>query len=252
MKESWTAWFHVTFINISVYKNRLSAFKRHAEEQESQQEEDCLEKLETGSWRVHPELHQPEQSSPTGFICVLVSFCQRHGIAVLLVLLLCASLFLVYNGSFYSASREANETRSRPNEQLRRPTEAPTTVAKPHPPVLQGYSGIIDHKVSRWGFSTNEGNGWMKSLQCAKSLWVKLISNLLETNFFVCFIAHMQLSFCPEALCGHCSLAREPPLCHLSQFKLAAFRHTQYPPVTTNNSLGYKWNPWLQPIHPNW
>ncbi|XP_020566356.1 alpha-N-acetylgalactosaminide alpha-2,6-sialyltransferase 5 isoform X2 [Oryzias latipes] len=78
----------------------------------------------------------------------------RHGIAVLLVLLLCASLFLVYNGSFYSASREANETRSRPNEQLRRPTEATTTVAKPHPPVLQGYSGIIDHKPLRMHCST--------------------------------------------------------------------------------------------------
>ncbi|KAJ4937127.1 hypothetical protein JOQ06_001709 [Pogonophryne albipinna] len=49
----------------------------------------------------------------------------RHGIAVLLVLLLCASVFL--------------------NEQLRRPTEAPPR-ARPHPPILQGYSGIIDHK----------------------------------------------------------------------------------------------------------
>ncbi|KAM7400212.1 hypothetical protein PAMA_004757 [Pampus argenteus] len=70
----------------------------------------------------------------------------RHGIAVLLVLLLCASLFLVYNGNFNSASRDANETRIRQHEQLRRPTEASVRVAKPHPPVLQGYSGIIDHK----------------------------------------------------------------------------------------------------------
>ncbi|TNN88541.1 hypothetical protein EYF80_001324 [Liparis tanakae] len=70
----------------------------------------------------------------------------RHGIAVLLVLLLCASLFLVYNGSFNGASRDANDTHVRQHEQLRRPTEASVRVAKPQPPVLQGYSGIIDHK----------------------------------------------------------------------------------------------------------
>ncbi|XP_045908906.1 alpha-N-acetylgalactosaminide alpha-2,6-sialyltransferase 5 isoform X2 [Micropterus dolomieu] len=72
----------------------------------------------------------------------------RHGVAVLLVLLLCASLFLVYNGSFNGASRDANDTHIRQHEQLRRPTEASVRVAKPHPPVLQGYSGIIDHKGS--------------------------------------------------------------------------------------------------------
>ncbi|TMS09730.1 Alpha-N-acetylgalactosaminide alpha-2,6-sialyltransferase 5, partial [Larimichthys crocea] len=58
-------------------------------------------------------------------------------------------LFLVYNGSFNSASRDANDTSIRQHEQLRRPTEAPVRVAKPHPPVLQGYSGIIDHKPLR-------------------------------------------------------------------------------------------------------
>lgn len=83
-------------------------------------------------------------------IC-FVSLYQRHGVAVLLVLLLCASLFLVYNGSFSGASRDANDTRIRQHEQLRRPTEASVRVAKPHPPVLQGYSGIIDHKVNRCG-----------------------------------------------------------------------------------------------------
>uniref|UniRef100_A0A3P8SWZ6 Alpha-N-acetylgalactosaminide alpha-2,6-sialyltransferase 6 n=1 Tax=Amphiprion percula TaxID=161767 RepID=A0A3P8SWZ6_AMPPE len=68
---------------------------------------------------------------------------------VLLVLLLCASLFLVYNGSFNGASRDANDTRIRQHEQQRRPTEASVRVAKPHPPALQGYSGIIDHKPLR-------------------------------------------------------------------------------------------------------
>ncbi|XP_068196803.1 alpha-N-acetylgalactosaminide alpha-2,6-sialyltransferase 5 isoform X2 [Antennarius striatus] len=79
----------------------------------------------------------------------------RHGVAVLLVLLLCASLFLVYNGSFNGASRDANDTHVRQDEQqqhqqlrgLRRPTDAPAGgVTDPQPPVLQGYSGIIDHK----------------------------------------------------------------------------------------------------------
>lgn len=70
---------------------------------------------------------------------------------MLLVLLLCASLFLVYNGSFTGASRDANDTRIRQHEQVRRPTEASVRVAKPHPPALQGYSGIIDHKVNRCG-----------------------------------------------------------------------------------------------------
>ncbi|CAL8278790.1 unnamed protein product [Lota lota] len=70
----------------------------------------------------------------------------RHGIAVLLVLTLGASLFLVYNGSFYSASREANDTRTQQHEQ---PTKASVKVPKPHPTALLGYSGIIDHKPLR-------------------------------------------------------------------------------------------------------
>ncbi|KAK2822717.1 hypothetical protein Q5P01_022782 [Channa striata] len=75
---------------------------------------------------------------------------KRHGVAVLLVLLLCVSLFLVYNGSFNGASRDSNDTHIRQHEQLRRPTDASSVrVAKPHPPVLQGYSGIIDHKPLR-------------------------------------------------------------------------------------------------------
>ncbi|XP_076004462.1 alpha-N-acetylgalactosaminide alpha-2,6-sialyltransferase 5 [Genypterus blacodes] len=73
----------------------------------------------------------------------------RHGVAVFLVILLCASLFLAYNGSFNGAWRDANDTHVRQHEQLRRPTEASVRVAKPHPPALQGYSGIIDHKPLR-------------------------------------------------------------------------------------------------------
>ncbi|XP_028328547.1 alpha-N-acetylgalactosaminide alpha-2,6-sialyltransferase 5 [Gouania willdenowi] len=74
----------------------------------------------------------------------------RHGIAVVLVLLLCASLFMVYNGSFIGISRDANATRVHQHEQLRRPTEAPVRVAQSHPPAaLQGYSSIIDHKPLR-------------------------------------------------------------------------------------------------------
>ncbi|KAI9544351.1 hypothetical protein NQZ68_001223 [Dissostichus eleginoides] len=87
----------------------------------------------------------------------------RHGIAVLLVLLLCASLFLVYNGSFNdTSSRDANDTHTHThthtwqNEQLRRPSEAPPR-ARPHPPILQGYSGIIDHKVNSHFDQSPEG-----------------------------------------------------------------------------------------------
>lgn len=99
------------------------------------------------------------QSGAPELICqhLLVSLCQRHGVAVLLVLLLCASLFLVYNGSFSGAARDANDTRVRQHDQLRRPTGAPVRVAKPRPPVLQGYSGIIDHKVSRCGCALRGG-----------------------------------------------------------------------------------------------
>ncbi|KAM6948910.1 alpha-N-acetylgalactosaminide alpha-2,6-sialyltransferase 5 [Aplochiton taeniatus] len=68
----------------------------------------------------------------------------RHGIAVFLVITLCASLFLVYNGSFNYASRGANDTRIRQSEQ--HPNKTTVKTPKPHPPVLQGYNGIIDHK----------------------------------------------------------------------------------------------------------
>ncbi|XP_061653190.1 alpha-N-acetylgalactosaminide alpha-2,6-sialyltransferase 5 isoform X2 [Phyllopteryx taeniolatus] len=71
----------------------------------------------------------------------------RHGVAVLLLLLLCASLFLVYNGSFYSAVRDANDTRTRRQEEGQpRPTDASFRPARPHPPALQGYSSIVDRK----------------------------------------------------------------------------------------------------------
>ncbi|XP_061550625.1 alpha-N-acetylgalactosaminide alpha-2,6-sialyltransferase 5 isoform X3 [Phycodurus eques] len=71
----------------------------------------------------------------------------RHGVAVLLLLLLCASLFLVYNGSFYSAVRDANDTRTRRQEEAQpRPTDASFRPARPHPPALQGYSSIVDRK----------------------------------------------------------------------------------------------------------
>lgn len=93
----------------------------------------------------------------------------RHGVAVLLVLLLCASLFLVYNGSFPGASRDANDTAHvRQHEQLRRPTEASVRVAKPHPPALQGYSGIIDHKVNRC-VSRNVREGGNDCFKCVAS-----------------------------------------------------------------------------------
>nr|XP_057918124.1 alpha-N-acetylgalactosaminide alpha-2,6-sialyltransferase 5 isoform X3 [Doryrhamphus excisus] len=63
----------------------------------------------------------------------------RHGVAMLLVLLLCASLFLVYNGSSNSSARDANDT-------LWRPTGASVRLAAPHWRALKGYSGIMDHK----------------------------------------------------------------------------------------------------------
>ncbi|XP_054610456.1 alpha-N-acetylgalactosaminide alpha-2,6-sialyltransferase 5 isoform X3 [Dunckerocampus dactyliophorus] len=68
----------------------------------------------------------------------------RHGVAMLLVLLLCASLFLVYSGSFNGAGRDVNDTRRQ--EQLWRPTGASVRQAVPHPRTLYGYSGIMDHK----------------------------------------------------------------------------------------------------------
>ncbi|XP_072296766.1 alpha-N-acetylgalactosaminide alpha-2,6-sialyltransferase 5 [Eucyclogobius newberryi] len=96
----------------------------------------------------------------------------RHGVAVLLVLLLCASLFLVYNGSFSGASRDANDTtpvRPAQGRVQRGPTGAPlprvSLGAESDPrrppqqteeeeeeeeaPILQGYSGIIDHQPLR-------------------------------------------------------------------------------------------------------
>ncbi|CAJ1072820.1 alpha-N-acetylgalactosaminide alpha-2%2C6-sialyltransferase 5 [Xyrichtys novacula] len=73
---------------------------------------------------------------------------RRHGVAVLLVLLMCASYFLLYNHpSFTGSSRDANDTHVGQQEHLRQPTEAaPARTTKPHPPALQGYLGIIDHK----------------------------------------------------------------------------------------------------------
>ncbi|CAG5896418.1 unnamed protein product [Menidia menidia] len=73
----------------------------------------------------------------------------RHGAAVLLVVLLCASLLLVYNGSFSGPSREANDTRPRQHVQLRPAAQASVSTPRPRPPVLPGYTGIIDHKPLR-------------------------------------------------------------------------------------------------------
>ncbi|XP_074545419.1 alpha-N-acetylgalactosaminide alpha-2,6-sialyltransferase 5 [Halichoeres trimaculatus] len=74
----------------------------------------------------------------------------RHGVTVLLVLLTCASFFLVYNNPrFTGASRDANETHIGQQEHLRHTTQAPTSVTKPHPTALPGYVGIIDHKPLR-------------------------------------------------------------------------------------------------------
>ncbi|XP_034559836.1 alpha-N-acetylgalactosaminide alpha-2,6-sialyltransferase 5 isoform X2 [Notolabrus celidotus] len=74
----------------------------------------------------------------------------RHGFTVLLVLLTFASFFFVYNNPrFTHAARDANDTLVGQQEHLRQPTEAPARVAKPHPPALEGYVGIIDHKPLR-------------------------------------------------------------------------------------------------------
>lgn len=64
----------------------------------------------------------------------------RHGVAVFLVITLCASLFLVYNTGFHYASREAK------NRQTEASTKPPVKEKKPFASILQGYSGIIDHK----------------------------------------------------------------------------------------------------------
>ncbi|XP_061834917.1 alpha-N-acetylgalactosaminide alpha-2,6-sialyltransferase 5 isoform X2 [Nerophis lumbriciformis] len=71
----------------------------------------------------------------------------RHGVAALLMVLLCASLFLVYNGSFNGAARDANDTRRQ--EQLPRPVVSSVRLSEPHPRPLQGYSSIMDHKPLR-------------------------------------------------------------------------------------------------------
>ncbi|XP_061879278.1 alpha-N-acetylgalactosaminide alpha-2,6-sialyltransferase 5 isoform X1 [Entelurus aequoreus] len=71
----------------------------------------------------------------------------RHGVAALLMVLLCASLFLVYNGSFNGAARDANDTRRQ--EQLPRPVVSSVRLPEPHPRPLQGYSSIMDHKPLR-------------------------------------------------------------------------------------------------------
>nr|XP_061795542.1 alpha-N-acetylgalactosaminide alpha-2,6-sialyltransferase 5-like [Nerophis lumbriciformis] len=73
---------------------------------------------------------------------------RRHGIAMLLVLLLCASLFLVYNGSFYSAARDANDTQTWRKEKAQspRPVAASLRPSGPRLPPLQGYISIEDRK----------------------------------------------------------------------------------------------------------
>ncbi|XP_028974831.1 alpha-N-acetylgalactosaminide alpha-2,6-sialyltransferase 5 isoform X2 [Esox lucius] len=77
----------------------------------------------------------------------------RHGLAVFLVVTLCASLLLVYNAGFHGSSGAAAVGGSRDGSDAagrsRQTTKAPVDGQKsspPHPPVLQGYSGIIDHK----------------------------------------------------------------------------------------------------------
>ncbi|XP_077472458.1 alpha-N-acetylgalactosaminide alpha-2,6-sialyltransferase 5 [Stigmatopora argus] len=73
---------------------------------------------------------------------------RRPGVVMLLLLLLCASLFLVYNGSFYSIARDANETRTRPQEKTisPRPVAASSRPSGPRPPSLQGYISIGERK----------------------------------------------------------------------------------------------------------
>lgn len=143
------------------------------------------------------------------------------------MLLLCASLFLVYNGSFTGASRDANDTRIRQHEQLRRPTEASVRVAKPHPPALQGYSGIIDHKVNRCGLMPGKrrvclyvGSRKKKSPLKVKPgvfpLHLSLHRILNHTHPFPLLSNDQQASILTAL-----QREQEPPSCHLSQFSPA-------------------------------
>ncbi|KAL0966982.1 hypothetical protein UPYG_G00303060 [Umbra pygmaea] len=81
----------------------------------------------------------------------------RHGLALILLITLCASLFLVYNAGFHGSagtastraggSRDGSDAVGRSQETPSAPGKKP---APPHPDVLQGYNSIIDHKVGPW------------------------------------------------------------------------------------------------------
>lgn len=200
----------------------------------------------TGSWRwIWPTSWScpPVNAARLRFRCdgtdfrrLLVCLWQRHGVAVLLVLLLCASLFLVYNGSFSIASRDANDTRIRQHEQLRRPTEASVRVAKPHPPVLQGYSGIIDHKVSRCG-SVRLSLRTVTSGVCLKR---KIGTTVFQTTDSFPFRVKQQFVHCMLTLHTWNTRRRAPFLCTEPLpvvYHYFLRRHTQYPPVVTNNKI---------------
>ncbi|XP_071232838.1 alpha-N-acetylgalactosaminide alpha-2,6-sialyltransferase 5-like [Salvelinus alpinus] len=78
----------------------------------------------------------------------------HHGVAVFLVITLCASLFLVYNAGFHGSTTEsgmagaAGGSRDRSDARRSWQTEQQqkASVRPPHPAELQGYSSIIDHK----------------------------------------------------------------------------------------------------------
>eukprot|EP00063_Salmo_salar_P068252 XP_014043087.1 PREDICTED: alpha-N-acetylgalactosaminide alpha-2,6-sialyltransferase 5 [Salmo salar] len=80
----------------------------------------------------------------------------HHGIAVFLVITLCASLFLVYNAGFHGSTTESgmvgaaggSRDRSGARRSWQTEQQQKASVRPPHPAVLQGYSSIIDHKVT--------------------------------------------------------------------------------------------------------
>ncbi|XP_036842618.1 alpha-N-acetylgalactosaminide alpha-2,6-sialyltransferase 5-like [Oncorhynchus mykiss] len=78
----------------------------------------------------------------------------RHGLSLLLVITLCGSLFLIYHAGFHGTTNAAVAERSRDGSDVARrrwqtEQQQTTSTPPPRPTVLQGYSGIIDHKPLR-------------------------------------------------------------------------------------------------------
>ncbi|KAI7810083.1 putative alpha-N-acetylgalactosaminide alpha-2, partial [Triplophysa rosa] len=70
---------------------------------------------------------------------------QRHGVAVFLAITMCTSLFLLYSVSYNNDSTASSASKGASGEKAE-PTKE-TVNAHRTPVPLQGYSGIIDHKV---------------------------------------------------------------------------------------------------------